>query len=495
MKISDASLTFSSSSHLEQMDEYLREKTESQMSRQTRSPTVNLSALRRGDEPQPMQILMDRVSLSTVQAQAYQSTYSADIASHSIVRSSDSEETIEYDQQYAVEKLVESVTGAQTMITDFSVRPNPFEDTDELNRRNSLLQEDIASTVQKSEQGWMMSVKETDIHFESEQMLFNSSGKVVTEDGREIEFSLEMALNRSFYSETQKETLIQVWQERVNLTDPLVINFDGSAPTLTDATFEFDLDNDGSTENISFVSQGSGFLALDRNNDNVINNGSELFGPGTGNGFMELAAFDEDQNNWIDENDAVFEKLSVWTKDAAGNDKLISLKEAGVGAIALDHAMTSFKMAGDDNELKGQMRRSGVFLFENGNVGSVQQVDLAARRGEDEDLRIFPNQFDQNELPENLEDLQSGMTIIPAQMQPVPEVKDVSNPLEELIKRIEKLKAELENLYKAMDPNYGTSKVGKGMTSLKRSSYNLYESLGTKPSPFLFGGQKPLRTI
>jgi hypothetical protein len=31
-----------------------------------------------------------------------------------------------------------------------------------------------------------------------------------------------------------------------------------------------------------------------------------LFGPQTGNGFAELAEYDEDKNNWIDENDSIY---------------------------------------------------------------------------------------------------------------------------------------------------------------------------------------------
>ena len=45
---------------------------------------------------------------------------------------------------------------------------------------------------------------------------------------------------------------------------------------------------------------------LDLNNDDIITNGNELFGPRTGNGFTELSVYDEDGNNWIDEKDLVY---------------------------------------------------------------------------------------------------------------------------------------------------------------------------------------------
>jgi len=64
-----------------------------------------------------------------------------------------------------------------------------------------------------------------------------------------------------------------------------------------------DLDANGVTEKISFVGSGGGFLALDKNSDGVVNDGRELFGAATGQGFKELAEYDSDNNNWINEND------------------------------------------------------------------------------------------------------------------------------------------------------------------------------------------------
>jgi len=112
-----------------------------------------------------------------------------------------------------------------------------------------------------------------------------------------------------------------------------VINFSGTAAQLTDQRFAFDLNSDGKDEDIPFVAGGSGLLVFDRNNDLQVNDGRELFGPSTGNGFAELSRYDKDGNRWIDENEAIYNNLYVWTKDSEGNDQLRSLKESGVGAI------------------------------------------------------------------------------------------------------------------------------------------------------------------
>jgi len=161
-----------------------------------------------------------------------------------------------------------------------------------------------------------------------------------------------------------------------NTQDPLVLNFDGNAAQLTSQRFKFDLNSDGKTEDINFVTGGSGFLSLDRNGDGKINDGSELFGTQSGDGFADLEAFDSDRNGWIDENDAVYEQLRVWIKDASGRDLLSTLKQANVGAIALTRADTAFDLKDSSDELQGKIRSSGVFLREDGGVGTAQQVDL-----------------------------------------------------------------------------------------------------------------------
>ena len=42
----------------------------------------------------------------------------------------------------------------------------------------------------------------------------------------------------------------------------------------------------------------------------------------SGDGFQDLAGYDQDGNGWFDENDAVYDKLQVWSKDADGTDRL-----------------------------------------------------------------------------------------------------------------------------------------------------------------------------
>ena len=199
-----------------------------------------------------------------------------------------------------------------------------------------------------------------------------TSGVVKTADGRQINFAMDVSMSRQFAS--RLDVSVRAGDAPV---DPLVINLSGAPGMLTERKYSFDIDSDGDADQISFAGQGSGFLALDRNGDGAINDGSELFGPESGNGFADLAKLDGDGNNWIDENDPIFSKLRIWMKDEAGADQLVALGQAGVGAIYLGNVATEFAVKDATNALQGQVRSSGMFLRENGVAGVIQQIDLA----------------------------------------------------------------------------------------------------------------------
>lgn len=211
-------------------------------------------------------------------------------------------------------------------------------------------------------------------YFEAEQTDFATEGKVVTASGKEITFQVEVSMSRSFYEETASFLDMSA----VKLTDPLVINLDTETASVSDQKFYFDLDADGHAEQISRLNAGSGFLALDKNGDGVINDGSELFGTASGNGFADLAKYDQDGNGWIDEADEIFDKLLIWQKDENGKDVLRGLGAAGVGAIYLGNVNTEFSLNSQvDNKTNAMVRQTGMFLYENGAAGTVQQIDLA----------------------------------------------------------------------------------------------------------------------
>lgn len=231
-----------------------------------------------------------------------------------------------------------------------------------------------ADEARNARQGWGMQYDYQSTHSEKEDVSFIARGIVRTADGKQIAFTLQLDMSREYMEQNNQN--IRAGDAPI---DPLILNFDGKAAELTDKKFSFDLDADGTRENISMPSAGRGFLALDSNGDGMVNDGSELFGPTTGNGFAELKKYDDDGNAWIDENDKIFQRLRIMTVDGEGAGFLSSLGDAGVGAIYLGNATTQFDVrATNDNSLQGQVRTTGIYLKEDGTPETIQLLDLMA---------------------------------------------------------------------------------------------------------------------
>ncbi len=274
-----------------------------------------------------------------------------------------------YGNRYQMQKRIRQLG---TMMRDSQWQKTQNSD----NANTEMLQEAAqlhASSASAAGGTWMTKQTVTSAFVsEKETTAYTAQGVVHTADGRDISFGVSLEMSRAFAAKYETYT-----KEDYLLVDPLVINMDASVTEVSDQKFYFDLDADGKEEEISFVGKGSGFLALDKNGDGTINDGSELFGTQSGDGFKDLAAYDKDGNGWIDEADDIFKDLKVWTKDEEGNNKLLNLKEAGVGAIYLGSADTQFSLNNEQNKTNAVIRKTGIYLKESGEVGTVQHVDFA----------------------------------------------------------------------------------------------------------------------
>ena len=86
----------------------------------------------------------------------------------------------------------------------------------------------------------MNSVRLTNQYYyeESESTSFTTKGTVKTEDGREIDFNLNLNMSRSFMEYYEEE----IDFEQLTLCDPLVSNLEGNVAQVSDQTFFFDID-------------------------------------------------------------------------------------------------------------------------------------------------------------------------------------------------------------------------------------------------------------
>ncbi|MGB4064700.1 MAG: VCBS repeat-containing protein [Azonexus sp.] len=319
-----------------------------------------------GEDSRPRPARIDNVSLSDAGKAASQASASASASA------SEATEDTELDADPRlrfIRSMLELLTGHRIRIFDASeLQPNT---------ETPVIETPPATGTQARppSAGFGIEYDRHESYSEAEQTTFAASGTVTTTDGRAIKFDLQLSMSRQYHEESNISLRLG---DAARKTDPLVLNFAGTAAQLTNQRFAFDLNTDGSAENINFLAPGSGFLAFDRNGDGKINNGSELFGPTSGDGFQELAALDGDQNGWIDENDTAFQQLTLWTPDKTDKETLQSLTDAGVGAIALSRIATPFDLKTNANELLGQIRTSGIFLHEAGTAGTIQQIDLTA---------------------------------------------------------------------------------------------------------------------
>ncbi len=137
---------------------------------------------------------------------------------------------------------------------------------------------------------------------------------------------------------------------------PLVIDLDDVGFEFTSVAegVPFDIDADGRKEQVAWSRAGrlDGFLALDRNGNGTIDDGSELFGDSTPlpggsrapNGFAALFAFDSiagNQNGFIDAGDPIFDQLLIWTDldhdGVAAPAELRKLLALDIAALSLEY--------------------------------------------------------------------------------------------------------------------------------------------------------------
>ncbi|MDC0657826.1 hypothetical protein N6L27_07465 [Leisingera sp. SS27] len=158
---------------------------------------------------------------------------------------------------------------------------------------------------------------------------------------------------------------------------PLVIDLDGDGIellSLEHSDVHFDLDNNGFAEKTGWVSPDDALLALDLNNNGVIDNQAELFGNDVGheNGFSKLSELDSNGDGIIDASDDQFSDLLLWqdlnSSGTSEENELQGLSQAGLIRIDLNAATVS-----ETNEGNLISDRSSV-TWSDGSSSSIEDV-------------------------------------------------------------------------------------------------------------------------
>lgn len=130
----------------------------------------------------------------------------------------------------------------------------------------------------------------------------------------------------------------------------------------------FDIDADGVLDQVAWTEPDSevAFLAIDRNGNGIIDNGSELFGnhtlAGSKNGFAALRNMVGNGDGKVSQKDALFANLLLWhDRNHNGISEPVELTHASelLEAIGLGYTLSAYTLSG---RLDGNPRRD-----DNGN--------------------------------------------------------------------------------------------------------------------------------
>ncbi|MGL1958229.1 MAG: hypothetical protein OCD00_13025 [Colwellia sp.] len=200
------------------------------------------------------------------------------------------------------------------------------------------------------------------------------------------EFSIDnkkLSIDYSFTLESEQLSYSRFEMTAGALKDPLLVQFGQKSMGNITGEHNFAINEDNTLDKLPIFSGDVGYLVFDKNNNQQADNGSELFGPKTGQGFNELAQLDSNGNGFIDEGDMHFDQLAIWQPSDHLNSpansestQWLSLKEAGIEAINLSSIATPYNFYNQSGETQAQLTRSGFAINSDGQAMGVHQIDV-----------------------------------------------------------------------------------------------------------------------
>ena len=167
---------------------------------------------------------------------------------------------------------------------------------------------------------------------------------------------------------------------------PIVLAFGGERVTFDSAVpASFDLAGAEMSTVTDWPAASTPWLALDRDGDGAIENGSELFGSMTKlasggrakNGFQALRDLDDDGDGKLTAKDAAFAKIVLWA-DAdrdrvSSKSEMKSLADAGIQSISIDYDVVAKCDARGNCERE---RASFTYVTASGSVKTGAAIDV-----------------------------------------------------------------------------------------------------------------------
>jgi len=269
--------------------------------------------------------------------------------------------------------VLERFFGHSIDISDFSLNPSEKEISSDM---SSVI--DVSSTTsstlieldgQSFQQDDLLSVEiwqshEQNLNYQV-QGKFNVNGQKLT-----LNYSLSLSSKSISYSKIEMSAAA--------LKDPLLVQFGEQGLGDIKGQKDFAINQDNVLDELPIFSGDVGYLVYDRNNNQQADDGSELFGPKTGQGFVELAQLDSNKNGFIDVEDQHFDQLYLWQPSDGNNptEQWLSLKDAKIQVISLSAINTPFDFYDQQGNIQAQLRQSSFAIDESGLGRGVHQVDV-----------------------------------------------------------------------------------------------------------------------
>jgi len=275
-------------------------------------------------------------------------------------------------------------------------------DLSQLDFRNSK-QQSLADTEKLSDLNTSSNPKNELLNIDGQQ--FNSDDNItVTNSNVELQylsyqvqgqFSLNdqnITLDYQFDLSSKYASKTTITTTAAALKDPLIIQFGAQGIGEINGETELDINNDKNLNSLPIFSGDVGYLVFDKNDNKTVDNGSELFGPTSNNGFSELAQLDSNNNGFFDSQDNAYQRVYIWQpqQDNSSNNtsniipkkgnnnqqELVSLAHAGVSAIYLDAIDTPFNFRNQNGDITAQLRQSSFAITDNNQAVGIHQIDV-----------------------------------------------------------------------------------------------------------------------
>ncbi len=270
------------------------------------------------------------------------------------------EEPVIDDKLLILKMMLEELTGEDIEVFD----PRDWEATPEQQKAFG----DVVEAARAAD-GWGMRIDVVEEVETTERTGFRAKARIQTEDGRVFDIDLKTLQER--FRRVRREAHMQIGERP---KDPLALDF-GAPSTRSTGSSAIDLDRDGKLDSLAHLGAASAWLVLDRNGNGAADDGSELFGPTSGDAFAELQALDRDGNGFVDAGDPAWSRLRLWVQDESGG-RLVALADRGVGALFVGSVAAPFRILDGGDQEVGRQRAMSFWVGEDGHAGTTRRVDV-----------------------------------------------------------------------------------------------------------------------